>query len=245
MDAKLKSETVGRLLKLLLWPGLALSVYDIGSTTVFGTTTAWYIDNLYPIDGFLSICNYVLYILTAIVFLVWLYRLHMDLNALYPSLTRSPGIVLASFIVPFWNFFGIARTFHIVGQTYRHERPGIPVIELQRPTIDIRLGQIGARMVAVNPLLFITLFGTSLLSRWVQRQDNAPFSSLLALSVLDAGKYAVFLLLCYGASQGLKLAAAQAQERLRRLEATLAAEPEAAAGHAVPPEEPENPKTLP
>jgi len=245
MDAKLKSETVGKLLHLLLWPGLVLSVYDIGSTSVFGAATAWYIDNLYPIDGFLSICNYVLYILTAIVFLVWLYRLHMDLNALYPSLTRSPGIVLASFIVPFWNFFGIARTFHIVGQTYRHERPGIPVKEAQPSKDDNRLGRIGARMVAVNPLLFITLFGTSLLSRWVQRQDDAPFSSLLALSVLDAGKYAVFMILYYGASQGLKLAAEQAQERVRWLEATLAAEPEAAAGHATPPDGTENSQKLP
>src|SRR3569832_1249657 len=91
---KLKSETMSHVLKILLWVLVALAAIDVAFTVTYAIDVDAFIDNLNPFYGFENIMTAILNFIIIVIYLIWIYRVHMDLNRLFLEYPRSPSSAL-------------------------------------------------------------------------------------------------------------------------------------------------------
>jgi hypothetical protein len=65
----------------------------------------------------LSLPTTLLLIISFVVFLVWIFRVHEDLGRLFPGYEISPHGALARVAIPFYNLYGIADVFLDISRT--------------------------------------------------------------------------------------------------------------------------------
>lgn len=139
------------------------------------------------LDGIVSIVGLIINIISVIVFLVWLNRLHADLRNLFKEYPISPGGAIARFIIPIYSIWGIANTLYTFANKFEAE--GGDLTSLGK---DVRS--------SVGPI-YAFMFGTNALNRFIFREatKNPPDAFLpvwyLLSSVLDIGYAAIFLAL--------------------------------------------------
>lgn len=190
---KLKSEMLSNLLKMLLWPLVILAALDLAAMAARAVDYDFFADYLYPAYGFMSILLAVLYSIIIVVYLIWLYRVHMDLNRLFPSFPRGPGGALACMLIPFYNLYGIPSIYMTIG-THLETETGQRVRKQGR----------WVRGLAV-PLLLAIMIDNGL-SRAVNRIDEPSDALLVSSSIFSLVAYTIFLLLCIFVSEGVKKA---------------------------------------
>ncbi|MBB3112403.1 hypothetical protein FHS18_004504 [Paenibacillus phyllosphaerae] len=193
---KLKSETLSNVLKILLWVLVGLACADLAGSIVYAASLEAFSIYVYDFYGFIEIVSAILYYVVAIVYLIWIYRVHMDLNALFPHFTRSPGMSLASMLVPVYNLYGIPSIYSTIGRWYQEHTDGAK-----------QDGRWIARLAA--PLLLFTMV-TNVLNRIVSQVDELSGSLFLTLSLSTFILYAIFLTLCIQVTRGLQTARIEA-----------------------------------
>ncbi|WP_276356077.1 DUF4328 domain-containing protein [Cohnella caldifontis] len=186
---KLKSDTISGLLKILLSALVVLQTADLLSTIVYSAGADFFSDKLYPVYEFIGVALTVLYYIVLVLYLVWLYRVHMDLNRLFPRYPRTPGGALACTIVPFYNLYGIPSIYNMIGTHFQTE--------------TARLRKAGAWVSGMAVPLLIVIMASNGLNRAIQRADDPSNALLLATSVVDLISYLIYLALCRWVSQGL------------------------------------------
>ncbi|MEH1938780.1 MAG: DUF4328 domain-containing protein [Nostoc sp.] len=118
--SSLKSAGVGRLLVRLLWVVLGfgivstlLSLLEVIAKPVYRL--------LASLDGLVSIVSFFINLISIVVFMIWLYRLHADLRNLFKEYPITPGGAIARFLIPIYSFWGIANTLSTFADRFKVE----------------------------------------------------------------------------------------------------------------------------
>jgi hypothetical protein len=77
--------------------------------------------NFVLINGFISFVSFFVDIVTLIIFFVWLYRIHVDLQNLFDDYSITPVGSIARFLIPFYHIWGIANTFNTFANKFEPE----------------------------------------------------------------------------------------------------------------------------
>ncbi|QMV42489.1 hypothetical protein [Cohnella cholangitidis] len=208
---KLYSEVLSNVLKILLWALVALVSISLLCTVVLAIDVNLYVDYAYSLDGFVGICASVLYFIVLVIYLIWIYRVHVDLRDLFPFYSRTPGMSLACMMIPFFNFYGIPSTYYRMGQY------------MQRLPATLKQGRFISGLAAPLIILF---FVTSGLTRVITRMEDPSATLYLVSSIFDVALYSVFLSLCILVSRGLKNASLSRQSAAAELDAPELSAPE-------------------
>ena len=116
----LKSHGVGRLLMQFLWANLSLTIISVilSLLKVIAPTIAAPLQGL---EEILILAALGVGLIGLVLFLVWLYRLHVDLKVLFNDYPITPGGALARFLIPIYSIWGIWNTLSTFGNTFKQE----------------------------------------------------------------------------------------------------------------------------
>ncbi|WP_336772901.1 hypothetical protein [Paenibacillus sp. MMO-58] len=214
---KLKSETLSNVLKILLWVLVGLACADLVSSIMYTASLEAFTAYIYDYYGFIEIVSSVLYYIAAVIYLIWIYCVHLDLKALFPSFARTPGKSLACILIPVYNLFGIPSIYRMIGRWYLDDTNGAK-----------KEGRWNCSL-ALPLLLFMML--SNGLGRMVNQADELSGSMILILSFVTLILYVIFLILCIQVSRGLHIARLEVFSRQStdvnadNFEASLAGQP--------------------
>lgn len=200
----LKSEIWSNVLTMMLWVLVAMAVVDLSFSVVYVQNYDLFYDRIYPVYGFVETMYVVLYYVVCVVFLIWIYRVHIDLNRMFLQFPRTPGKALACLLIPIYNLYGIPSTFRRIGDSYRD---GIFGFRNQ-----------GQWIYHLGLPLLILIYVSNTLNRAIARVDEISDSLMLSTSIVEVVLYSIFLTLTILISKGLRIANAEIANR--------AAEPE-------------------
>ncbi|NBD27179.1 DUF4328 domain-containing protein [Paenibacillus glycinis] len=184
----LKSELMTFVLKILLAALVALAAADLVFSTVYMMDEELFRERLVAVYGFVDSVSAVLYIIIIVVYLIWIYRVHMDLNRLYLQYPRTPGSALACMLIPVYNLYGQPSTFRLIGSHYQR---------------TAALRKTGQWIQGLAVPLVIIMSASNVLGRFVANADEIPGSILFASSLITFVTYSLFLALCLLVSKGL------------------------------------------
>ncbi|MCF2147031.1 DUF4328 domain-containing protein [Desmonostoc muscorum LEGE 12446] len=116
----LKSAGVGKLLVRLLW-----LVLGIGLVSTLFSLLQVIAQPIYQLlaffDGLVSIVSLIVGLISMIVFLIWLHRLHADLKNLFQEYPITPGGAIARFLIPIYSLWGMANTLSTFADRFQGE----------------------------------------------------------------------------------------------------------------------------
>lgn len=184
----LKSKGIGQKLIYLLWIGLALlGLSFIFSLLEVSIPLIYYI-YFELIDGFVALISLPIVLIVAIIFLIWIYRLHFDLSNVFLDYPISPRGSLARLIIPIYNIWGIWDTFATIADHFKKNT---------EPTII----DAGISLRSWLPFLYIAVFVSRIVSKITLSAatcgdcDAASFLPILLLveAISSAFVYVVYL----------------------------------------------------
>lgn len=116
----LKSQGVSRLLMQFLWANLSLAIISLifSLVKVIAPTISEALQGLQEILLFVALF---IGLVALVLWLVWLYRLHVDLKVLFKDYPITPGGAIARFLIPIYSFWGIWNTLSTFGNTFKQE----------------------------------------------------------------------------------------------------------------------------
>ncbi|QGQ99364.1 hypothetical protein EHS13_33135 [Paenibacillus psychroresistens] len=189
---KLKSEMVSSILRIMLWALVTLTTLNLLATIIYAVDTSFYMDSIYSINSFINSLSTVLYILIIVIYLIWIYRVHMDLVVIFPSYPRSSGSALACSMIPIYSFYGLPSTYLMIGEHFQNENTGAQ--------------KQGRWISGLAVPMIISLILINLLNRLVTNSDgDANVSLLLVSNVAELSTHIMFLSLCIFVAKGLQL----------------------------------------
>jgi hypothetical protein len=116
----LKSAGIGRLLVRLLWVLLGFGVASTLLSLLQVIAKPLY-ELLASLDALLSIVTLLFSLISIIVFMIWLYRLHADLKDIFKEYPITPGGAIARFLIPIYSLWGIANTLSTFADRFKGE----------------------------------------------------------------------------------------------------------------------------
>jgi len=186
-----KSLMISNILKILLWAMLVCGAVSLIGTIVAAIDADFYLDRVYTVDGFVGMTSAWLYYIVIFVYLVWVYRVHMDLNALFPRYPRSSGAAIACMIVPLYNLYGIPSTYSLIAGSFSND------------SVSARTQGRRLRLLVVP--LFVGVLASRALNSAVRRNIDEGAGTMLWLiaGTVDLLTYGVYLAIALLVSQGL------------------------------------------
>lgn len=186
-----KSLMISNILIILLWAMLVCGAISLIGTIVAAIDADFYLDRVYTVDGFVGMTSAWLYYIVIFVYLVWVYRVHMDLNALFPRYPRSPGAAIACMIVPLYNLYGIPSTYSLIAGSFSND------------SVSARTQGRRIRLLVVP--LFVGVLASRALNSAIRRNIDEGASTTLWLIVgaVDLLTYGVYLTITLLVSRGL------------------------------------------
>lgn len=208
----MKSAMMSNLFQMLLWVLVGFGALELLGMIVYAIDLEFFSDYLYTGYGIIEIMTIVLYYIVIVLYLVWIYRVHMDLRQFFPDFPRSPGGAIAATLIPFYSIYGVPSTYFKIGDHF-----------LQARSILFKEAR-WVRGLALPLILAIT--AANILQRVIRGIDTEVSAQLLvAESIVTCAMYVIFLLLCRFVSQGLnKLFEARNAPMTFELENQIAAE---------------------
>jgi hypothetical protein len=181
METKLKSKGAGRILLLFLWIGFVLSGLIFIFTIPYVYAYDFYYQYLSSMDQFLSTFNVVLYYITVVSFLVWIYKLHADILKYDPNYKVTPGGALIRIMIPFVNIWGLWNTFSNLSSFIKEKGLGE--------------NREGAKLYTLIFFLYLTLYTSSIFNRIYSRPIEVNDTLLLLALGIEVGMSIVFLMM--------------------------------------------------
>lgn len=116
----LKSHGVSRLLMQFAWASVSLNIVSLilSLLKVIVPTIAVSLQGLQQILAIVSIPVFLIFL---VLFLVWLYRLHVDLKVLFNDYPITPGGAIARFLIPIYSIWGIWNTISTFAKRFHQE----------------------------------------------------------------------------------------------------------------------------
>ena len=117
----LKSNGVGHKLITILWIELALLGLSLILSLLEVSAPSIYYDNFELIHGLIILLMAPIVLIGAILYLIWMNRLHFDLSNAFLDYPISPLGSLARLIIPIYNIWGIWDTFATIANHFKKE----------------------------------------------------------------------------------------------------------------------------
>jgi hypothetical protein len=137
----------------------------------------------------------ILYIVTVIIYLVWIAIVHKDMNELEGSYEISPRGALARILIPIYNLWGLGNTYNTLGNYFQ-----------ERYTIV----QLGKRITNLVPMLYLIVFGGNALDRYVKiNQYNVSDKVILFIEIFKLLGVIIYLVIAKSVYIGLVRLAAE------------------------------------
>jgi hypothetical protein len=177
----LKSKGVGQKLITILWIGLALLGLSLILSLLEVIVPSIYYDNFELIDGLIVLLILPIALIGAILFLIWVYRLHFDLSNVFLDYPISPFGSLARLIIPIYNIWGIWDTFATIADHFKKNTE--PIFSKHATIIDA-----GISLRSWLPFLYIAIVVSKIMSKIAFRAatcgdcDAASFLPILLLA---------------------------------------------------------------
>ncbi|AZN39636.1 hypothetical protein [Paenibacillus albus] len=189
---KLKSEVLSNVMRIMLTILIAVTLLDFVGSLLFAISESLYMDSFNTVFSMISTIKVVLYFTICLVYLVWIYMVHVDLCQFIDPYPRSPLGALAAMIIPIYSFYGLPSTFSRMGhQLEQHS---------STQKLGSRIGSLSA------PLIILLLFNI-VMNRLLQLNSNEA-ALFIASDIIALALYMLFLLLTRYISQSLSLLAA-------------------------------------
>ena len=179
----LKSKEVGQKLITILWIELSLSgLFLVFSLLEVGVPSIYYV-YFELIDVLLSLLGLLIYLISAILFFIWMYRLHFDLSNVFSDYPITPRGALARLIIPIYCIWGIWNTFATIADHFKNE-------------VEPTIAHAGERLSSWLPFLYIAIFLSSIMFKILLRVDFSVDDTpvmFLASSISDVFLIVVWL----------------------------------------------------
>jgi hypothetical protein len=193
----LKSKAIGHILLMFLWVSLGLSCVSGVLNLIYMYSFEVYDQHLTIIDHYLSSSNIFVYVIEVIIFLIWLYLIHVDLKRCYTFYPITPwGALLRN--LPLVNIWGLANLYNTMGTFFGRNDAGT------------------AKRIRISvPFLYITLFGLNFINKLIQRnQGDISDTLLLTSTAFEIAFSAVILIMAITITRGLALASLTNKDKL-------------------------------
>ncbi len=107
---KLNSKSIGKILSVFLWIVIILSGVGLINTYIFAFHNNIYL-NIMAFDQFINIFLGVSFLILVILYLIWLYKIHIDLNHFSIQYPISPIAAVLRVIIPIYNLWGMWNVY--------------------------------------------------------------------------------------------------------------------------------------
>jgi Ca2+/Na+ antiporter len=176
----LKSANIGKLLIWFFWVVIGIYLFEF-LLSILQVTHLSPEKQLSIFDNYLSRPILVLSLCQMVLFLVWLYRLHQDLNNVFEYYPISPTAAAVRYLVPFYNIWGVWNTLSTFANHFIRDSGNLP--------------QLAKKVRSLIPCLYIAIALSIGLGFWEYNLENAGeklvnlpvFTSFcdLAVAVID------------------------------------------------------------
>lgn len=165
----IRSKQIGNILVLFLKIGLVLTILSFIGSLLLTYAFDWYSAYISGLDDFIAIFNLVLWVLTIILFFVWLYKVHKDVREMDPIHLVTPGWSVASFMIPLYNLYGMWNVFWKLSTFFINSGK------------DAEEG--GHRLRRYMPWYYVVLLGSNALQRFASNFPELVTNTLILFSV--------------------------------------------------------------
>ncbi|SHM76738.1 hypothetical protein [Gracilibacillus kekensis] len=107
---KLNSKSIGKILSVFLWGVIILNGVGLINTYLFAFHYNIYL-NIMTFDHFINIFLGVSFLILVILYLIWLYKIHIDLNHFSIQYPISPLAAVLRVIIPIYNLWGMWNVY--------------------------------------------------------------------------------------------------------------------------------------
>ncbi|HEY9647410.1 MAG TPA: hypothetical protein V6C88_13615 [Chroococcidiopsis sp.] len=152
-------------LKVRLWFAIASALFSLTEVVL-----PFVYAPLEPLDAIVASLALLINLITLVMALIWIYRLHVDLRQLYPDYPITPGGALARFMIPFYNIWGIWNTLMTIAGRFKTE--------------DDIIQAAGNRVKANVPIFYAVSITSNILNRITLQQTLENPESVSAVLVL-------------------------------------------------------------
>ena len=112
--------------------------------------------NIVLIDALQAIVGFLVHLTSFVVFMIWMYRIHVDLKIFFTDYPITPGGSLARYLIPFYNIWGIWNTLSTFAERFSKESG------------DIK--ELSDNLKKLIPLLYALSFISNALNRLLLKQ---------------------------------------------------------------------------
>ncbi len=116
----LKSHGVSRLLMPFAWANVSLNIVSL-IFSLFKVIVPTIKVSLQGLQQILAIVSIPVFLIFLVLFLVWLYRLHVDLKVLFNDYPITPGGAIARFIIPIYSIWGMWNALSTFANRFNQE----------------------------------------------------------------------------------------------------------------------------
>ncbi|PLR75767.1 hypothetical protein CU633_19205 [Bacillus sp. V3-13] len=207
---ELRSNRLSNLLVFLLRANAIMAGIYAVSQIIFLINEHFYMDYVYSIGSFTYAFYLMLFFVIAVLFFIWIYRVHQDLRQLdfaYPLAPKDAAMIM----IPPLSIAGLAYTYIKVARFFKK--------------YEILTGKAGRKLLWLTGSIY-GLIAANLIIRFYE--DNISFAISGLLMILSCS---VYLIVTRVVQKGIIVLASNEEElaRIKRLEAEAAAALEPAA----------------
>ncbi|MDX8044729.1 hypothetical protein SH601_01910 [Gracilibacillus sp. S3-1-1] len=175
---ELTSKGTGNILKALLTIGIVLS-----GVLVFTSFFEIYYNDLFErslvrIDRIVASVYLIIWVISAITYLIWIFKVHRDLRNFHSNYPITSGGALARILIPIYNIFGLWNVFSTIGN-YLRER-----------TNTAKHANI---ILTLIPYYYILYWLTNILNRLISNEQVINIHVIMSSYVLDTVLMVVYL----------------------------------------------------
>ncbi len=157
-----KSERTGKYLFLLLIVGLICSSISFVFSAIHAGNEDFYFNYIRWLDTSLALLNAILYLITVIYFLVWIYQVHSEFRQISTEYPITPGGALRRIMIPIYNIVGLWTVYSSMARFLLN--------------VDDKTMRYGQRLMGLIPYYYFGQFIYKGLNRAMLRSDDPSMS---------------------------------------------------------------------
>jgi len=179
----LKSTGVCKLLIRLLWVSLGFTVISSLFSVIEVLLPSVY-QNIALIDALQAMLGVLIHLTSFVFFIIWIYRIHVDLKNLFTNYPITPGGALARYLIPFYNVWGVWNTLSTFAERFSTEGGD--------------LTSLSKKLKSLIPFFYALSFISNTLNRLLLKQTfsgDGEMNPVLVLvsCIIDVGLTVAFL----------------------------------------------------
>ncbi|BAB06648.1 DUF4328 domain-containing protein [Halalkalibacterium halodurans] len=117
---KLRSESVSNILSIILKITIVLASVALINTALFDAAPEFY-EYLFRFDQVVILLLTFLYYILLVLYLIWVYKVHVDFNNLFLDYPITPGKAVGFYFIPIFNFYWLFNIPMKISNKLKHD----------------------------------------------------------------------------------------------------------------------------